>query len=82
MEQILDELIFPILFDAKVDVMASIDDLPFNCTFASKHSISTVVERFLEGAPLQARLVNKLNRNHSVLVGSKHLTFFEKGNIA
>lgn len=77
MEQILDELIFPILFDAKVDVIGSIDDLPFNCRFVSKHSISTVVERLLQGAPLQTKLASRLNHHHSALVGSKYLRLFE-----
>lgn len=80
-EIILDEIILPILFDAKVDVRESIDDLPLNCRLSSKHSISSVVERLLEGAPLQQRLVRRLNPSHSVLIGQKHLTFFERGTV-
>lgn len=77
MEQILDELIFPILFDARVDIRTSIDDLPFGCKLVSKHAISTVVRHLLEGEPLQPSLASKLNSRYSALIGPKHLTFFK-----
>lgn len=79
LDQVVDELILPILFDANVDVRTSIDDLPLGCRLSSKHSIAALVDRLLQGKPLKSEFSSRLNRNHAVLLGPRHLRFFERG---